>query len=153
MFDLPMCRGADMKASLCCHLRQLCLLQGNRFCAVATSATMTSHFTFLQFIQTGEAECRSNGPAFNWRSGVKWASSVTWWHCFGCTSINWSSYRSHYSVPACHNSSRTKMIYTINPSARLWFRQRIVAVTFKFLASWYELGVLNISQSIFQSHL
>lgn len=55
-FDPPMWRGADMKASLCCHLHRLCLLHGNRFCAFATSATMTSHFTFLQFIQGREAE-------------------------------------------------------------------------------------------------
>lgn len=104
------------ECSLCCHL---CLLHGNRFCVVATPATTTPHFTFLQFIQDGEAECRSTGPAFNWRSGLKWASSVTWWHCFGCTSINWSLYRRHYSEPACHDSIRTNMIYRINPSTRL----------------------------------
>lgn len=110
------------ECSLCCHLCRLCLLHRNRFCAVATSATATSHFTFLQFVQDGEAEFRSTSPAFNWRSCLKWASSVTWWHCVGCTSINWRSYRSHYSEPACHDSVRTKMIYRINPCIRLWRR-------------------------------
>lgn len=76
-FDLSMWRDTDMKASLCCHLHWLCLLHGNRFCSVVTSATMTSHFTLLQFIQNGEEACRSNSPAFNWRSSVKWASSIT----------------------------------------------------------------------------